>query len=295
MQAGPTHTSCLHSYGFKTAFFFKWWGVSCESRVHLAYTQFRDSISLPQSWRNCYERLNSIHTCPGNRYINYELMDQPGEDILSHAIREGVKDWTLPATWLTILIHFVWLPTLKLDLQANFPWISFNHCTFKYIQVYSCCRCVHTHSYHHDIPVIPSTRFFHWSTDRCAGDPCSFAEQRSCPELREILSPLFARHFPQTAFTYRYIIKLQWYWLQDLGNCIYLEQPGSLVYMIYVYICVCSYVWCIGDVWFRNSATWPVSNMLSACSCPTLINHIIRKDRYHTVDGRDPAPPRMYI
>lgn len=26
------------------------------------------------------------------RYVNYELVDQPGEDILSHAIREGVKE-----------------------------------------------------------------------------------------------------------------------------------------------------------------------------------------------------------
>lgn len=199
MQAGPTHTSCLHSYGFKTAFFFKWWGVSCESRVHLAYTQFRDSISLRQSWRNCYERLNSIHTCPGNRYIKYELMDQPGEDILSHAIREGVKDWTLPATWLTILYGFRhWNLTSK-QTFLEYPSTIVHSSIFKYIHVAGVFIPIYTITTYQSSP----QRFFHWSTDRCAGDPCGFAEQRSCPEPRAkhlsrlvgaILSPSFARH-----------------------------------------------------------------------------------------------------
>ena len=70
----------------------------------------------------------------------------------------------------------------------------------------------------------------------------------------------------------------------------------SLLYMIYVYVFVHM---CDAVVMFASGIVQhdlcQTLNMLSACSCPTLINHMIRKDRNHIVDGRNPAPPRMYI
>ena len=104
------------------------------------------------------------------RYVNYELVDQPGEDILSLGIREGVKELGL---------HGVCIEEFTVDQWMRFEFVrpAFPHGLRNHEKtIENVCW---------GTPQFLSPMQMPFIVASLRGDPCCFTGQRICPQLRK--------------------------------------------------------------------------------------------------------------